>query len=109
VEEDKPKQSASSTDVPGPDRGDFAGLLVAGVQDLLGASEEDAHRWREQLVEKTRPRREGDPPAPFPAPGQILVSVEDAAGGPSRSPGDSGKLSRYLERARARPLNLKEP
>ena len=56
MEQDKAKISVVSA--PGRDPGDLAELLVAGVQDLLGASDDDARRWREKLAETPRRTRD---------------------------------------------------
>jgi len=54
MDQERAKTSAGSSDAPGLDPCDFAELLVSGVQELLGASDDDARRWRERLVEVPR-------------------------------------------------------
>jgi hypothetical protein len=63
MDQNKAKTSLDSRDAPGVKLGDFAELLVAGIQDLLGASEDDARRWRERVVESPRPRDGSGAPA----------------------------------------------
>jgi len=70
MEQEKAKTSAGSTDAPGLDPRDFAELLVTGVQDLLGASDDDARRWREKFVDAPRLRRGRNTPAVLPRSGR---------------------------------------
>ncbi len=63
MEQEKAKTSAGSTDAPGLDPRDFAELLVSGIQELLGATDEDTRQWRERLVEARRlPSGSNTPP-----------------------------------------------
>ena len=55
MEQDKAEISVASAS--GRDSSDFAELLLVGVQDLLGASDDDARRWREKLAETPSPTR----------------------------------------------------
>lgn len=55
MDQDKAKTPTEPTKEPAPDAGDFGELLITGMQELLGASDEDLRRWREQLVEHSRP------------------------------------------------------
>jgi hypothetical protein len=57
MDQDKAKTPTEPTKEPAPDGGDFGELLITGMQALLGASDEDLRRWREQLVENSRPSR----------------------------------------------------
>jgi hypothetical protein len=55
MDQDKAKTPTEPTKEPAPDGRDFGELLIAGMQELLGASDEDLRRWREQLMEHSRP------------------------------------------------------
>ena len=67
MDQDKAKTPTEPTKEPAPDGGDFGELLITGMQELLGASDEDVRRWREQLVENSRPSCSTGTPAGTPA------------------------------------------
>ena len=67
MDQDKAKTPTERTKEPAPDGGDFGELLITGMQELLGASDEDLRRWREQLVETSRTSCSTGTPAETPA------------------------------------------